>query len=80
MSIRVYPKQTVVNNLPNSSGIWQPRWFVNFANQPQVGIDIDDHCFVVLTKNTVGGWTPSEYIPPKVAIRLGELAKSESIL
>ena len=58
-----------------SGGTWQPKWFMDIGNQHQVGIDIDDHYFVVLTKDIVGSWTP-----PKVAIRLGELAQSESVL
>ena len=62
------------------SPIWRPRWFIDIGNKCQVGIDIDDHCFVALTKNVVGSWTPTEWIPPKVAIRLGELAQSESVL
>jgi hypothetical protein len=70
----------VATNISGEGGTWQPKWFMDIGNQCQVGIDIDDHCFVVLTKNIVGSWTPSEWIPPKVAIRLGELAKSESVL
>ena len=70
----------VVTNISDEKCTWQPRWLVDIGNQCQVGIDIDDHCFVVLTKNVVGSWTPSEWIPPEVAIRLGELAQSESIL
>ena len=71
---------TATINISGEQGTWQPKWLVDIGNQCQAGIDIDDHCFVVLTRNIVGSWTPSEWIPPKVAIRLGELAQSESIL
>ena len=67
-------------SISNSSGTWKPRWFVDIGGQCQIGIDIDDHCFVVLTKNVVGSWTPSQWIPPIVAVRLGELAQTELVL
>lgn len=60
---------------------WQPQWLVDIGQDCQCGIKIDDHCFVVLTQNYLSGsWAPTEWIPPQVAKRLGELAQSESIL
>ena len=50
--------------------VWQPQETVDIGNGCQCGISTDDHCYVVLTRNIVGGWTPSEWIPPKVAKRL----------
>lgn len=58
----------------HDSLLWQPQEIVDIGNGCQCGITTDDHCYIVLTKNIVGSWTPSRWIPPKVAKRLGELA------
>ncbi len=51
---------------------WVPRWLVD-AGGVDVGITIDDHCFVVLAM-TEHGWRPTSWFPWQVARRLGELA------
>lgn len=76
MTLKLAPEQTISDPKLN----WQPQWLVDIGHGCQCGITIDDHCFVVLVQNCVGGWIPTEWIPPKVAYRLGELAQSESVL
>ena len=53
-----------------------PQWLVDIGNDCQLGIDIDDHCFRVLVKNYDNDWVLTKWIPPKVALKLGELAQS----
>lgn len=56
---------------------WVPRWLVDCGKRCEVGITIDDHCFVVLAKDWSGKWGPTSHIPPVVAQRLSELADTE---
>lgn len=54
--------------------VWIPRWLVDCGKGCEVGITIDDHCFVVLVKDWHGNWRPARHIPREVAERLAELS------
>jgi hypothetical protein len=55
---------------------WTPRWLVECGKDSEVGITIDDHCFVVLAKDWNDNWGPATHIPWQAAVKLGELAIS----
>lgn len=56
------------------SATWLPRWIVDCGRDCEVGIAVDDHCFVVLAKTFDGQWHPTKHIPRQAAEKLGELA------
>lgn len=53
---------------------WHPQWTVDVGQGCEVGITIDDGCFVVLCANEVGQWRPATHIPAAAARLLGALA------
>ena len=54
---------------------WQPRWVVRLPSGSEVGITLDDGCYVVLTFHVdIGAWKPAYHIPKNVAVELGSLA------
>lgn len=53
---------------------WQPKEIVELANGCKMGITSDDGYYIVLSPSHEGSWKPSNWIPPMVAKRLGELA------
>ena len=54
--------------------LWVPQWIVDCGKGCEVGITIDDRCFVVLAKNWVGQWVPTTHIPREAAEKIGELS------
>lgn len=54
--------------------LWRPQWTVNVGHGCELGIVVDDHCFVVLCENTAGQWRPATHIPKAAALLIGELA------
>ena len=65
---------TEPTNAPVSN--WQPRWKVTDSRGDDVGITVDDHCFVVLVQNE-GRWKPSAWIPAGAAKLIGILSNAE---
>jgi hypothetical protein len=53
---------------------WQPKELVDLGNGLRMGIASDDGYYIVLSLGHEGSWKPSNWIPPRVAKRLGELA------
>ncbi len=53
---------------------WQPKELVDLGNGLRMGIASDDGYYIVLSLGHEGYWKPSNWIPPRVAKRLGELA------
>ena len=53
---------------------WIPEWLVDVGKSCEVGIAIDDSCFVVLVKSWAGQWLPATHIPPRAAEEMGKLA------
>jgi hypothetical protein len=53
---------------------WQPKELVDLGNGLRMGITSDDGYYIVLSLGHEGSWKPSNWIPPRVAKRLGELA------
>ena len=53
---------------------WEPKELVDLGNGLRMGIATDDGYYIVLSLNREGSWKPSNWIPPIVAKRLGELA------
>lgn len=51
---------------------WQPTWLVEVDGQ-NLGVGIDDHCFVVLYPQEGGGWRPGTHIPEAIARFLGSV-------
>jgi hypothetical protein len=54
--------------------VWQPKEVVDLGNGCRMGITSDDGYYMVLSTSYTGSWKPSNWIPPVVAKRLGELA------
>ena len=75
--MRTLLKETPVTNEIGDAAVSRvPIWTVDVGHGCEVGITLDDGCFVVLTRNWVDQWMPSTHIPKPVALRLGELATS----
>ena len=55
---------------------WKPEWLVDVGHDCQVGIAIDDGCYIVLCPNDVGQWLPTKHIPIAAAKFLGGLASN----
>ena len=53
---------------------WEPKEIVELGNGCKMGITSDDGYYIVLSPGHEGSWKPSNWIPPMVAKRLGELA------
>jgi hypothetical protein len=53
---------------------WQPKEIIDIGNGLRMGITSDDGYYIVLSASPQGAWKPSNWIPPRVAKRLGELA------
>ncbi|OGN93364.1 MAG: hypothetical protein A2Z75_08815 [Chloroflexi bacterium RBG_13_50_10] len=54
--------------------VWQPKEIVDLGDGCKLGITSDDGYYLVLSPSYRGSWKPSNWIPAKVAKRLGELA------
>ena len=52
----------------------EPQWKVDVGQGCEVGVAIDDGCYLVLLPSEVGQWRPTTYIPRAVALFLGQLA------
>ena len=52
---------------------WKPKRIVTTCGGSEVGITIDDHCFVVLSTDGKGQWNPSNHIPSVAAKLIGQL-------
>ena len=71
----------IENNLTEERGnvamdLWQPEWVVDVGCGCELGVTIDDGCFVVLYPNGCGQWQLGTHIPLEVAKLLGKLAES----
>ena len=53
---------------------YKPEWKVDVGSGCELGISIDDGCFLVLYPKENDTWKPGKHIPLAVAIKLGELA------
>jgi hypothetical protein len=58
---------------------WVPQWIVPVGKDSEVGITVDDHCFVVLVKHWSGRWVPTSHVPSEAAAKLGDLARDHII-
>lgn len=45
---------------------WQPAWRVDVGHGCEVGLVVDDHCFVALLERD-GGWKPTPWVPKAVS-------------
>jgi len=54
--------------------IWQPKEIIDLGDGCKIGITSNDGYYLVLLPSYKGAWKPSNWIPAKVAKRLGELA------
>ena len=62
------------NNNGEKEMNWQPKEIIDIGNGCKMGITSDDGYYIVLSPSHEGSWKPSNWIPPMVAKRLGELA------
>ena len=53
---------------------WEPTWKVDVGNDCEVGVVMDDGCFLVLVPNENGQWLPTKWIPVAAARFIGDLA------
>ena len=63
----------------NPAVVWTPKWLVDCGKGCEVGITIDDHCFVVLAKNWADQWMPTTHIPWEAAGTIGDLSRTASL-
>jgi len=63
------------NDRPTAAvAAWKPRWVVDVGHGTQLGLTIDDGCFVVLYPKSGGEtWKPGTHIPRAVAERISQL-------
>ena len=52
----------------------QPEWAIDIGQGCAVGAQIDDGCFVVLTQDQWGYWTPTTHVPVEAVGALADLA------
>ena len=57
---------------------YKPKWKVDVGSGCELGISIDDGCFLVLYLKENSHWKPGKLIPPAVAIKLGNLTNELS--
>jgi len=57
-----------------TSELWHPEWLVDDGNEVQIGIVMDDGCYVVLAQTHIGHWRPITHIPVEAAKMIGRLA------
>jgi len=62
------------NDCPISNP-WEPTWIIPSGKESEVGVLIDDGCFVVLTQGHSDQWKPITHIPISVIQKLGSLAQ-----
>ena len=64
---------------------WCPRWILpTRSGYGEVGLVVDDHCFVVLLKNQSGRgnadeWIPVKHMPEVVAEQIGNLVAAGAL-
>ncbi len=58
---------------------WQPDWVFSLNSGGEIGLVVDDHCFVVLTIDHNNQWHPSYHIPEGMADHIGRLAASGAL-
>ena len=46
------------------SDVWHPDATIDIGDGCEVGVVIDDSCFVVLLPQTDGRWKPTHHVPP----------------
>jgi hypothetical protein len=72
---RDYSKEAIMDNADGNKEIkWEPKEIIDIGNGLRMGIASDDGYYIVLSPCPAGAWKPSNWIPPRVAKRLGELA------
>ncbi|MCJ7516207.1 MAG: hypothetical protein MUO89_09660 [Dehalococcoidia bacterium] len=59
---------------------WEPKEIIDVGNGLRMGITSDDGYYIVLSPCREGSWKPANYIPPRMAKRLGELASFQLAL
>lgn len=57
-----------------SVNLWNPEWKVDLGDGSELGVAIDDSCYVVLYPTEDGRWRPGNHIPPAIARLIGRLA------
>jgi hypothetical protein len=74
-------KETTMDNTDGKNEMkWEPKEIIDVGNGLRMGITSDDGYYIVLSPCREGAWKPSNYIPPRVAKRLGELASFQFAL
>ena len=64
---------------PAKESVWEPQWRVDVGNGCEVGLTVDDHCYVVLLPSYATdssepqGWKPGKWIPKAAALKIAEL-------
>ena len=66
------------NNLEScaspAASSWKPKWIIpDNSGIGGIGLQVDDHCFVVLVKNQAGQWRPVKHMPIEIAKYIGNL-------
>ena len=59
---------------PGFVSLWQPRWRVDVGHDCEVGVTVDDGCFVVLVQNESSEWHPTAHIPVAAARLIGTVS------
>jgi len=52
---------------------WHPKWIVTAQAGYDLGLIVDDHCFVALVPDQNGQWRPAYHIPQLIAEEIGRL-------
>ena len=61
------------DDMPRMEATWSPDWRVP-VGQGEMGVTVDDGCFVALTQDEWGYWNPVAHVPAIVAQSMGQAA------
>ncbi len=56
---------------------WLPKWVITSPSGSEIGVTIDDHCVVTLTKISPQVWHPTTHVPHCVTEFVKQLSESE---
>lgn len=57
---------------------WEPKWKVDVGDGGELGLAIDDGCFVVLYPHA-DGWRPGTHIPKEAASKIANLINGNEL-
>ncbi len=63
------------DDMPRMESTHEPDWRVPIGHGIEMGVTVDDGCFVALTQDEWGYWNPVAHVPAVVAQSMGQAAE-----